>query len=248
MQATIVNDREKWAVPHLQDPLPYGYIHIGASVTPPPQPGPPFAGPSARRSALFARLKEVVPDLEQVAGVRRVTLYEAILVPPAQADERTRDVPDARFDVAVLIELDTPDAIPGVQGSSAYRGLVDAIQAAADHLHVMTARNIRLLGDVDKTRSGVFLFNHFTTERPEVATELWEHLAGWYAAETGLDNSTLLQPLAPDDFVFVNHARWDQSLARLTAQQFAKPSFRNFVLANLRGNCTVATPVLYRLA
>ncbi|TKA01939.1 hypothetical protein [Actinacidiphila oryziradicis] len=73
----------------------------------------------------------------------------------------------------------------------------------------MTARCARSIGDVDKSRPGLFLFNYFVAEDPEVALERWEHLAGWYAPETGLDNSTVLQPTGEADYAFVNHARWE---------------------------------------
>ena len=81
-----------------------------------------------------------------------------------------------------------------------------------------------------------------------VALQLWDYLAGWYAAETGLDNSTLLEPIGEADYVFVNHARWDSSLPRFLLRQLTKPSFRTYVLANLRANRTVAMPILEQLA
>ena len=113
----------------------------------------------------------------------------------------------------------------------------------------MAARCTKSIGDVDKSRpGGLFLFNYFVAEDTDVALELWEHLAGWYVAETGADNSTLLQPIGAAPWVFVNHARWDGGLARFAAHQFAKRSFFTFVRANLRANKTTSMPVLYRLA
>ena len=105
-----------------------------------------------------------------------------------------------------------------------------------------------VLGEVDKTRQGLFLFNYFVADDAAVALQLWEHLAGWYAVETGLDNSTLLEPLGDADYVFVNHARWDDSLPRFLFRQLTKPSFRTYLLANLQANRTRAMPILYRLA
>jgi hypothetical protein len=46
----------------------------------------------------------------------------------------------------------------------------------------------------------------------------------------------------------VNHARWDQPLPSLLLKQFARPSFRSFVLANLLANRTGAMPILLRRA
>lgn len=96
--------------------------------------------------------------------------------------------------------------------------------------------------------AGLFLFNFFAAEDPRVALDLWEHLAAWYAVETGMDNSTLLGPVGPGDYVFVNHARWDMSLPRFAARQFGKRTFYSYVLANLHANGTASMPILYRLA
>jgi len=81
-------------------------------------------------------------------------------------------------------------------------------------VHQVGARNVRRVGDVDKSRPGQFLFNYFAGDDPGLAVELWDYLAGWYEAETGLDNSTLLVPLEGEksDYVMINYARWDHSL------------------------------------
>src|SRR6266508_1996054 len=98
----------------------------------------------------------------------------------------------------------------------------------------MTARCVRRIGDVDKTRQGLFLFNYFVADDARVALQLWDYLAGWYAVETGLDNSTVLEPLVDADYVFVNPARWDHSLPRFLLRQLTKPSFRTYMLATCR--------------
>ena len=50
-----------------------------------------------------------------------------------------------------------------------------------------------------------------------------------------MDNSTLLAPLEDQlsDYVVMNHARLGGSLLGFAARQFAKKSFRNYVVANL---------------
>lgn len=114
----------------------------------------------------------------------------------------------------------------------------------------MVARNVRRIGDVDKTRAGTFLFNYFVGDDPAVVLELWDYLAGWYEIETGMDNSTLLAPIdaQQSDYVIVNHARWDAHPLRLVLRQLSKRSFRSYMLANLEANHVGAMPVLYRLA
>lgn len=148
----------------------------------------------------------------------------------------------------MLIETTTPGSISDVEADSRYQQLSGSITSAAREHHLMRARCLRRAGDVDKTRQGLFLFNYFTARDPGVALDLWDHLAGWYAAETGLDNSTLLGPLGTADYVFINHARWDLPLPTFAARTFGKRSFYRYVLANLSANNTAAMPVLYRLA
>lgn len=234
MTLTIVNPSPKFPKVTLREPAPYGYIYVGVTVDPPRRA--PLVRGSARRVQVLDALKALATRLEQVGAVVKATVYRAGLMPPVPG------VP--RFDVVVLVETTGVETIDDVRGSAAYERLIEA----AGETRVMTFRNVKLVGDVDKTRQGLFLFNHFTAEDPEVASELWDHLAGWYAAETGLDNSTLLQPIGEAPFVLVNHARWDHGLARFAAHQFSKPSFLTFVRANLRANKTVSMPVLYKLA
>jgi hypothetical protein len=249
MDLHIVNPRPEYAPPRQATPPESGYLHIGACVSPPV--GPPFVRPASGRSALLRRCARLAGELEQLETVERVTVYRAVLVPPLGGNTAAQ----ARFDVAVLIEAARPELLDEVRASPPYGQMLAAIQAAASDVHVMSARCHRSLGRVEETRQGLFLFNHFAATGEtgiEVATSVWEHLAGWYVAETGLDNSTLLAPVdaagAQARYVFVNHARWDKSWPRLAAEQFGRPSFHSYVRANLVAHGLVAMPVLYRLA
>jgi hypothetical protein len=243
---TLVNPQPKYQPVKLIEPPPLGYIHLAAAVASPagriPRPGS-----SPRKTVLLTRLKDLTRQLANLPEVIRATVYRAILIPPpgGYAEQATHP---ARYDVAVLVETTTPEVIGEVQTSEPYKLLLEAVQDAATDLHIMAARCIKRVGDVDKTRQGLFLFNYFVAEDPKVALRLWEHLAGWYAVETGMDNSTLLAPIGDADYVFVNHLRWDYGLPRLMVRQFAKPSFYRYVLANLRANRTGSMPLLYRLA
>jgi hypothetical protein len=241
MPLQIVNPDPKYAPPAFISPPRWGYLQIAAAVAPPL--GPPFVRRDARRAALVARLKQLAAELESFPAVRAVTVYRGVLVPVARRAARP-----AGYDVAVLIETNSPEILDEVRAADPYRQMVAAVTEATSELHVMAARCVRSLGEVDRSRPGLFLFNHFTGEDAEVAIGLWEHLAGWYVRETGLDNSTLLAPIGEADYVLVNHARWDKSLLRLAIEQLPKKTFRTYVAANLRANHAVAMPILYRLA
>jgi hypothetical protein len=242
MVLRIVNPRPEYAPPPFQEPSASGYLHLAGTV------GPmlgrsPFPRGGSRKAALLGRLKLLAGQLESLPAVRTATVYRAILVPPAPPGV----VRQARYDVAVLVEAESVEALAEVRAAQPYERMVAEItEAARGDVHQMQARCLRSLGDVDRSRQGLFLFNHFAAEDPEVALRVWEHLSGWYVTETGLDNSTLLQPTGPDDFVFVNHARWDEGLLRFAFKQFRKSTFRSYVLANLRANATTAMPILYR--
>lgn len=96
-------------------------------------------------------------------------------------------------------------------------------------------------------RQGLFLFDYFVADDPAVALQLWEHLAGWFVGATGLENSTVLEPIGDSHYVFVNHGRWDIGLAQFMLRTFAKPSFRRFVVTSQWVDRTGAMPILYRL-
>lgn len=241
MELQIVQSRPEYAPPALLPPPPSGYLHLAASVAPPV--GPPLVRPSARRAALIARLEPLAADLAGSEAVRRVTLYRAVLMPPLGRGSRH----PARFDVVVLVETTSPDVLGEVSAAPEFRRMRAEASSAARDEHLMFARCARSLGDVDRSRPGLFLFNYFAADDPAAALRLWEHLAGWYVKETGLDNSTLLAPIGEADYVLVNHARWDKSLLRLAVEQFTKPSFHSYVRANLRRNHVTAMPALYRV-
>lgn len=241
----MVNPRRHYQPVRLIDPSPLGYILLAGTVEPPAKSGRPFPGKSQAKTALLERLKSLARHLESVEDVEKATVYRAVIIPPVAAQT---ELHDSRYDVTVLVETTSPEAINVVQNMQPYQGLVSTLTDAARNMCTINARCIRRVADVDKTRQGLFVFNYFTAEDAAVALPLWEYLAGWYATETGMDNSTLLAPMADADYVFINHARWDCSLPRFMIRQFGKRSFFNFVRANLAANRTVSMPIMYRLA
>jgi hypothetical protein len=243
MTLQLTGPVEGYSPPPFVDPPPYGYIYIGASVEPPRRRAP-FPGRSRKKNELLAHLITLTSRLTAQADVVRATLYRATLMPPLSAPG-----PRAPFDIAVLVETTSLESMEDVCQTRGYSDLRDTLETASAALRVMQAACIRCIKDVAKKRCGTYLFNHFATEgSKEDALALWEHLAGWYTAETGLDNSTLLAPVKEDgDFVFVNHARWDERLPRVMVDQLFKRSFRSYVLANLKANRVTARPVLYKV-
>jgi hypothetical protein len=244
---TIVNPNQRYSGLALSQPPPTGYLHLAAVIEPTIGPTP-LPRPSLRKRRLLSQLKDIAGSLAGHDAVSRVTVYRAALIPPPARGASGPAAHAARYDVAVLIETVNLDALAEVQNSHNYLQLHDALSQESPDVLTMPARCTRLIADVEKTRQGLYLFNYFTAADPDVALGLWEHLAAWYETETGMDNSTLLAPLADSDYVFVNHARWQRNLASFMTAQFNTPTFRSYVLANLRANHTASTPILFHLA
>jgi hypothetical protein len=250
MAVEMVNASPKWGKAPLIEPSGLGYVHIGAEIEPPSRPGPVLRRSKAKR-ALIKRLKEAAARLEQRSDVERATVFDAVaFMPGGEYIKEHPEKPPAMFDVVVLIEAASEAVLPDVQGSEEYQSLMQELEPAARRLHVIAARNLKRIGDVDKTRKGTFVFNHLIGDDPEVIVEHWEWLGGWYLVETGLNNSTLFVPLEgqQSDYVAINNARWNISLPRLILKQLPKRSFWNYVTKNLDAHKIGAWPVFYRLA
>ncbi len=247
MELTIVNPHAKYAHVRLIEPPATGYLLL-AAVAEPAAGRTPFPRRGPRKAALLAEMKALSASLEQLDTVSKATVYRAALLPPPNRDALRMGSRPARYDVVALVETSSVAAVDDVAAGPEFGKLAETVTSAAREVYLLRARCLRRVADVDKTRPGLFLFNFFVAEDPAVALDLWDHLAAWYAAETGLDNSTLLGPVDKSDYVFVNHARWDISLPRFAVRQLSKPSFYRYVLANLHANRTAAMPILYHLA
>jgi hypothetical protein len=149
-----------------------------------------------------------------------------------------------------LIETGSPATAELIESTESFGRLMDAIRARAGDVRVTVARNARRIGDVDTTRQGLFLFNHFAADDPKVMLQLWDYLAGWYEKETGLDNSVALTPVdeQDSDYAVINWARWDENPLKHFWHQLSKRSFWDYVTTNLDANCAASMPIYCRLA
>jgi hypothetical protein len=228
-----------------------GYLYIAASV----HPGAvPIVLPNRARTQLLRQLRRAARDLEQVEGVVRATVFRAIVRPPTARfskylQRRKGTLREADFDVIMLIETTSPAEARSVRETQAYLKLIEVLQTSAHSLYVMAARNGRRINDVQLERRGLFLFNHFAADDPATMLQLWDHLAGWYVAETGLRNSVALVPLEGErtDYAIVNWAEWDTGPLHHFWKQLSKPSFWRFVTANLEANRSASMPIYCRL-
>lgn len=177
MQVKIINQRAKHPRARMVDPPRRGYLHLAAAVQPPV--GPPFPRTGTRKAALLDRLKALARQAADESVLEKATVYRAVVTPPAGGYAKQNSIHQARYDVAVLVETSSPDTTDEVGKSDAYQAMRKAITNAASDVYEVSAHFVKSLGDVDKSRPGLFLFNYFVAEDPAVALELWEYLAGW---------------------------------------------------------------------
>lgn len=250
--AQIIHPDPAYPKAALMEPTTHGYIYIAAEV----HPGPaPFVLPSAERSSVLVRLKELARETERVDAVIRSSVFRAIAKPPtarfsSYLKDRSASLQIANYDVFVLIETSSPESAHDVRESAVFDTLFNAVRSNAEHVFCMTARNGKRIDDVDTSSQGLFLFNHFAADDADVMLDLWDYLAGWYEVETGLTNSVGLVPVSGEasDYVIVNWARWKEHPVRHFWNQLSKGSFRSYVVGNLEANRAASMPIYCRLA
>jgi hypothetical protein len=244
MTVTIVHPQPDLGVASLGVPPAYGYLLVGATVAPPR--GVPVVRPDAARDALLQRVSQHLEMAAQQRGVVRATAYRAVVVPPARPPKFRPDLELPRFDVAVLVETESPDLLGELAASEPVSSLLRDLHPAAWRVKEMRARCVKAIADVEKVAGGTYLFNFWAAADRTTALEVFDHLAPWYQAKTGLKNSTVLQPIDDDEFAFVNHARWDAGALSIALKQFVRPSFHRFVRPTLAANDVAVFPALYR--
>lgn len=244
-----VATRHDYPTARLLEPVPYGYRLLAASV----DRRLPFAYAlrSRRKQCLIKSLKVRAGELCKVAGVREVTLFSAVVIPPGRgAFLRQRPgVRIARFDLVVFVETDTTERAARLGGEPTWLTLKRELDHASADVLDVSAANARNMGRVDHQRRGVFLFNFFYADDQRQNLAVWERTAGWFQKETGLDNSLLLRPDNPAQtgYSIINHCRWDR-LRDILPDLLLKASFREYVLRYFEANRTAPMPILYRLA
>ena len=245
---TVVNQHLQFPPVTLIEQTTSVYLHIAAEV----DKRLAFLPDSRAKKQAIAGCKRWCAQLATEPGVVDASVFTAILVPPIPEDflaKRRDSVHVARFDFSVLIECRNKEVLDGLRRLPTYTEMENTIRSAASYVHIVSATNARHIGPVDHARQGTFLFNYFYADSVVQNLEVWNYTAGWFQAETGLDNSTVLLPDEPSQsqYAIINHCRWDRLLDILPSLIFKK-SFHSYVLDNFVANDVAAMPILYHLA
>ncbi|MFD5424685.1 hypothetical protein [Streptomyces sp. NPDC127084] len=238
--------RTSWTRARLIEPSASGFVHIGASSG---AWRTPVVLPRARRRKILDAMHVAAAELLSDPRVTRADVFEAFIRPPGRRPHGPgRDVPDADFDAVLLVETTDVHGAEEVLREATVTGLQAELDRTAQRSLVFAGSNARRIARVDHERQGVFLFNYFSADDVDTNLYAWQYTAGWFQDETGLDNSTVLQPTesgkAP--YSLVNHCRWDHMSDVMPSLVF-KPSFRKFVLRTFAEHRVAARPIFYRL-
>jgi hypothetical protein len=230
----------------LIEPTTSGYLLLAAAV----DRRPMFLPNSRTKRRLLRHVQNLLATLRSDQRVLEANAFDGLLTPARRGEllNQRPGVPIARFDLAVLVETTSPESAAELEAEALWGELVATIQATSHHSYRLRAHNLRRMGPVDHHHQGVFLFNYFYADRTDTNLAAWQYTAGWFADQTGLDNSTVLAPDATSEprYRLVNHARWDRLWDVLPSLIF-KRSFHSYVLAHFQANGVAAMPVLYRL-
>jgi hypothetical protein len=232
----------------LIEPATSGYLLLAAEID-----AHPHLWTSRTKRYLIETATSWCARIARDAGVLEAVTFKAILVPPigeaAFLRRRPHEFHRARFDLVVLVQTDSVERAEALRDDVLFRTLENRMREEAGHVYVVAAGNAKRIGAVDHARDGVFLFNYFYADSPAQNLAAWEHAAGWFRQQTGLDNGTLLRPAQADlsEYTLIDHCRWDRLRDVVPALLF-KRSFRDSVLERFDANDTGAMPILYRLA
>lgn len=201
---------------------------------------------------MLKQCKKSCSLIQEEKDIVSAVVFKARFIPPGRGkfiEERKNKVHIARFDVVILIEAATLEAMNSVKNSGAYKQMETAVKNASTFTNIIAATNVKNIGAVDHQKQGVFLFNYFFADSLQQNLEVWEYTAGWFQQETGLDNSTVLLPTnqQQSNYAIINHCRWDNWRDIIPSLIFKK-SFHSYVLDNFYANHVAALPVLYKRA
>ena len=248
VNVNIIRYNKKIPKVSLIEPTSSGYLLFVLEVDHRPPIG--FFIESKKKQKILRNLKTLITNLND-NKIIDATLFKTILMPPGRGEflKKRPEVAIAKFDVVLLVEFESQDAAIKYKESSEWIRIEQEYKSDATKTLTITGKNSRRIGPVDHSKKGVFLFNYFFADDVNQNLSIWEHTAGWFEYQTGLDNSVLIMPDNPtqNSYKIINRCRWNHLVDIMPSLLF-KPSFKGFVLKNFESNNVAAIPILYRLA
>lgn len=221
---------DRYPPPPFGEVIPGSFVYFGWSVD--PKRVGPFVRNSAARDREQVRLQTIAAGLARCAHVLAVNLFRTTVIVPVEG------VP--LHDLVMLVRV--PD------GAAAAGILEDENLRATKPLVAFTAHNGARFGlTEDGSPRPNILLNHFAgPDGGGGALDAWRALSAWFAAKTGIDNSTLLVPEPSAPYVLVNYARIPGPVPAFMARQLLRPSFYRYVRTLLAQQRLTSLPIFAR--
>jgi hypothetical protein len=249
-QLNIVNKHLKFQKATLVARNHSFYLLIAAEID--RSPFPFFLTTSDTKKSLIDNARRWCRFLKNEEAVISADIFKATLIPPGKGKLLKQRFGKARlpkYDFVILIEVSTAEKLNKILATEDYGRIEACIRENSTSVHIITATNVKRIGDVNHEKPGVFLFNYFYADDVTRNIAVWEYTAGWFQQETGLDNSTVLLPCDSKSsrYKIINHCRWN-SMWNILPSLLFKKSFHTYVLDNFYANKVAAMPILYKLA
>ena len=226
-----------WAKATLVDPLPCGYATMHFEVDRASLPFGHALWDSEKKVRVLDQLTQFAARVKTEPGVNNAWVLKTLLTPPGRGVAYLQARPQlltAKFDVVLLVECESPERARALRQGELWRAVLEPVSKEATRSLSVSGSNARCMADVDHSRQGVFLFNYFFADDLATNLAIWEFTAGWFQAETGLDNSTLILPdedsragsgahagsSMTTQHSVINHCRWDRLSSVLPALIF----------------------------
>ena len=165
----IVNEHLNYPKAELISPNTKGYLHIGLEVD--YSLFPFFLFTSTRKKEIINKTNQLLSEIEKQQGVDTVSLFRAVIMPPAKQsylDSIKGEIHVAKFDIAILIETENIDVAKKIRDHEKTHQLIEYCEKNASFTHITVLENAKRIAEVDKSRKGIFLFNYFYAEDPNI--------------------------------------------------------------------------------
>lgn len=156
-------------------------------------------------------MKPILRDLKREQNVLNVNIFESIFS-------------GAPFNIVILIESQSVKDALILQSNAKFNVLRKNIAPEHSVNFCLVAANMRRIGDVDRSKQGIFIFNFYKASRFGYLTdEIEKDILGW-----------------DSEYTIVNHARWNQGgLWNIFSTILMNPKLRN--------QAENSKPTMYRL-
>jgi len=170
------------------------YVHLAAQLD---GSASPAARTTERLRAMLSDLREPLARLSDARAVISTSLFRAARLPQlgGAAVVEHHDDRLARYDVAILVRLDDPDAVSDLLDHHATRAMLYVLHTHGQDVVITPARNVGAIAD--EPAEGTLSLIHHVLVREAADGDMPRSDAVWPAGEPTLTGREILIPIDP---------------------------------------------------